>query len=281
MSQEGWIDAFHVVCPHCGQTNKLPSGKPPLSAQCGTCHNLLFDGQKRPPGFRGCLSTGVDRAAPWRRCTNKRRKSWNRPTMNREPPASLGSRQFLRFCFCISRSLRAHPGPWTHDELSLGYNPICRPPDRDGGYDALGTMRFLVYSNKRRTHIRVSHKVVEWRSYLYGLPAGRCKYDSEGRPPLADVKRKAPPEIPAAPSIILAVSPVAQLIVGAQSSLQILRTESAHRSWWRGCCGQYRRWRCRQTPPSTLCRYTSPTSAGTASQEQLRRRPCSLGTASC
>ena len=43
-SCKAMIDAFHVVCPHCGQTNKLPSGKPPLSAQCGTCHNPLFDG---------------------------------------------------------------------------------------------------------------------------------------------------------------------------------------------------------------------------------------------
>jgi thioredoxin 2 len=37
-------DAFHVVCPHCGQTNKLPSGKPPLAAHCGTCRNPLFHG---------------------------------------------------------------------------------------------------------------------------------------------------------------------------------------------------------------------------------------------
>jgi thioredoxin 2 len=34
---------LHVVCPHCGQTNKLPAGKDPLSARCGACHNALFD----------------------------------------------------------------------------------------------------------------------------------------------------------------------------------------------------------------------------------------------
>ena len=45
-------------------------------------------------------------------------------------------------------------------------------------------------------------------------------------------KQTAPLEIPAAPSIILAVSPAAQLIVGQQpADLQILRTGSAHRSW--------------------------------------------------
>jgi thioredoxin 2 len=37
-------DHIHVVCPHCGQTNKLLTDKPALSARCGSCHNALFDG---------------------------------------------------------------------------------------------------------------------------------------------------------------------------------------------------------------------------------------------
>ncbi len=35
---------YRVVCPTCGQTNNLPADKPALAANCGTCHNPLFNG---------------------------------------------------------------------------------------------------------------------------------------------------------------------------------------------------------------------------------------------
>jgi len=33
-----------VICPHCGQTNRLPAEKPAATAKCGACKQPLFDG---------------------------------------------------------------------------------------------------------------------------------------------------------------------------------------------------------------------------------------------
>lgn len=65
--------ALHLVCPHCGQTNRLPEGKPQLAAQCGTCRAALFDGH--PASINGAhfekhrrdgnIPILVDVWAPW------------------------------------------------------------------------------------------------------------------------------------------------------------------------------------------------------------------------
>jgi thioredoxin 2 len=36
-------DGAHIVCPHCASVNRLPSARPAESANCGSCHNALFD----------------------------------------------------------------------------------------------------------------------------------------------------------------------------------------------------------------------------------------------
>ncbi len=36
---------IHIVCPHCGATNRVPAAKPAGTANCGACHRALFDGR--------------------------------------------------------------------------------------------------------------------------------------------------------------------------------------------------------------------------------------------
>jgi thioredoxin 2 len=35
--------AAHIVCPHCGTVNRVPSERPAGGARCGGCHQALFD----------------------------------------------------------------------------------------------------------------------------------------------------------------------------------------------------------------------------------------------
>jgi thioredoxin 2 len=35
----------HILCPHCGGTNRVPADKPALAARCGICHESLFTGR--------------------------------------------------------------------------------------------------------------------------------------------------------------------------------------------------------------------------------------------
>lgn len=63
----------HIVCPHCGTTNRVPRERPALAAQCGACHQRLFDGHPAevgPDGFERHLRGNdipvlVDIWAPW------------------------------------------------------------------------------------------------------------------------------------------------------------------------------------------------------------------------
>jgi thioredoxin 2 len=34
----------HIVCPHCGSTNRVPEDRPAKEAKCGRCHRPLFEG---------------------------------------------------------------------------------------------------------------------------------------------------------------------------------------------------------------------------------------------
>ena len=36
---------MHVVCPHCGAVNRLPAARPAAQAECGQCHQPLFEGK--------------------------------------------------------------------------------------------------------------------------------------------------------------------------------------------------------------------------------------------
>lgn len=36
-------DHAHIVCPHCGAVNRVPSERPASAAKCGSCHHALFD----------------------------------------------------------------------------------------------------------------------------------------------------------------------------------------------------------------------------------------------
>ncbi|MDJ0390916.1 thioredoxin TrxC [Roseomonas sp. E05] len=38
-------DTFHVVCPKCDATNRIPRDRPADAAKCGHCHARLFEGQ--------------------------------------------------------------------------------------------------------------------------------------------------------------------------------------------------------------------------------------------
>lgn len=42
------MSARHIVCPHCAATNRVPEGKPLGEAQCGACHQPLFQGHPVP-----------------------------------------------------------------------------------------------------------------------------------------------------------------------------------------------------------------------------------------
>ncbi len=35
----------HVVCPHCGAVNRIPTARPAAQAKCGQCHRPLFEGK--------------------------------------------------------------------------------------------------------------------------------------------------------------------------------------------------------------------------------------------
>lgn len=66
-------DGTHIVCPHCGATNRVPRERSALAAQCGACHRKLFDGHPAavdPAEFDRHVATNdipvlVDIWAPW------------------------------------------------------------------------------------------------------------------------------------------------------------------------------------------------------------------------
>jgi thioredoxin 2 len=39
------MDTHHLVCPHCGATNRVPAERLGESPGCGRCHRPLLDGQ--------------------------------------------------------------------------------------------------------------------------------------------------------------------------------------------------------------------------------------------
>lgn len=38
-------EAFHIVCPHCGSVNRVPSARLTEGPNCGQCHAPLFTGR--------------------------------------------------------------------------------------------------------------------------------------------------------------------------------------------------------------------------------------------
>lgn len=40
-------ESFHVVCPHCNKTNRLPADKLGVRPDCGACGKTLFPGKPR------------------------------------------------------------------------------------------------------------------------------------------------------------------------------------------------------------------------------------------
>ena len=40
--------SVHVVCPHCGAVNRVPTARPAKEAKCGRCHKTLFVGKPLP-----------------------------------------------------------------------------------------------------------------------------------------------------------------------------------------------------------------------------------------
>jgi len=63
----------HLVCPHCGATNRVAADRPAAEAKCGGCKVLLFDGEPHAvdeQGFDRHTQTNdipvlVDIWAPW------------------------------------------------------------------------------------------------------------------------------------------------------------------------------------------------------------------------
>lgn len=63
----------HIVCPHCGATNRIASDRPADQAKCGGCKAMLFDGAPHAvdeQGFDRHAGTSdipvlVDIWAPW------------------------------------------------------------------------------------------------------------------------------------------------------------------------------------------------------------------------
>jgi thioredoxin 2 len=63
----------HLVCPHCNATNRVPSDKNMGEAQCGRCHQALFEGKPSEldvAGFDAQINKSdvpvvVDFWAPW------------------------------------------------------------------------------------------------------------------------------------------------------------------------------------------------------------------------
>ena len=66
-------DASHIVCPHCGGINRVPSSRLGQNPKCGKCHEELFTARPLAldsAGFyrhhqRGDLPLLVDFWAPW------------------------------------------------------------------------------------------------------------------------------------------------------------------------------------------------------------------------
>jgi thioredoxin 2 len=66
-------DSRHVVCPHCGTTNRIPATRLQEAPKCGHCHQLLFTGRAielTSENFRKYVQDNdipvvVDFWAPW------------------------------------------------------------------------------------------------------------------------------------------------------------------------------------------------------------------------
>src|SRR5262252_4903272 len=66
-------ETLHVVCPHCGATNRIPSPRLAEAPKCGQCHRALFAGHPTELGsgnFRKFIGHNdvavvVDFWAPW------------------------------------------------------------------------------------------------------------------------------------------------------------------------------------------------------------------------
>ena len=66
-------DSLHLVCPHCGATNRIPTTRLGEAPKCGQCHEPLFTGHPAELGaasFRKFIERNdvpviVDFWAPW------------------------------------------------------------------------------------------------------------------------------------------------------------------------------------------------------------------------
>ncbi|MGY3484838.1 thioredoxin 2 [Bradyrhizobium sp. USDA 4011] len=66
-------EAHQIVCGHCGRTNRLPAGRAPDGARCGSCHQPMFTGhpiEVDEEGFARQVANSdvpllVDVWAPW------------------------------------------------------------------------------------------------------------------------------------------------------------------------------------------------------------------------
>jgi thioredoxin 2 len=66
-------ETLHIVCPHCGKTNRIPAVRLGETPKCGECHQRLFTGH--PPELdsasfrrhieRNDIAVVVDFWAPW------------------------------------------------------------------------------------------------------------------------------------------------------------------------------------------------------------------------
>ncbi len=67
------MSSLHIVCPHCAATNRVPKDKPLSEAQCGACHQALFQGHPVPVDaakfekhrLSNDIAVLVDVWAPW------------------------------------------------------------------------------------------------------------------------------------------------------------------------------------------------------------------------
>ena len=65
-------DPFHVACPHCNATNRMPAARLAETPSCGRCHQPLFSGKPLALGsghfdahLKSDLPLLVDFWAPW------------------------------------------------------------------------------------------------------------------------------------------------------------------------------------------------------------------------
>ena len=66
-------EPLHIVCPHCGATNRVPPQKLAAGGKCGACHESLFSGAPVALNFanfqqhieRNDIPVLVDFWAPW------------------------------------------------------------------------------------------------------------------------------------------------------------------------------------------------------------------------